>query len=247
MCVAKARDSAGVRAPHLHPAPLLLPTVAEDKLRSDRPLWPSETTSRPKESDELHDDDAGGAVAVRTRVPTSVSPAMATATRQVLLSVLREDEETEAKAAASSGGSDNHHRQVSSRTCLRLPVLEESPFLLCLLHPCPVQIRLQRLVRRFLLQLEVVEEVEAETTTKPETVSAGVRSLDATTLSDEITAGRGEGAVPAPAGGMAEVNGRAKAAGKVAPVANSSIGSESSDNSRGETVEFWRERFSAQE
>jgi hypothetical protein len=46
---------------------------------------------------------------------------------------------------------------------------------------------------------------------------------------------------------MAEVNGRAKAAGKVAPVANSSIASESSDNSRGETVEFWRERFSAQE
>ena len=58
---------------------------------------------------------------------------------------------------------------------------------------------------------------------------------------------RGAGAVPVQVGGMAEVNGRAKAAGKVAPVANSSIGSESSDSSRGETVEFWSEWFSARE
>ena len=247
MCGAKARDSAGVRGPHLHPAPLLLPTVAEDELRSDRPLWLSETTTRPREPDELHGDGAGGAVATRTREPMDVNPAMATATSQVLLNVLREDEGTEAEEAASSAGSDNHHRPVNSRTCLRLPFLEESPFLLCLLQPCLVQIHFRLLVLRLLLKLEVVDQVGAETTTMPETVSADAQSLDATTLSDESTVDRGAGAVPAQAGGMAEVNGRAKAAGKVAPVANSHIGSSSSDSSRGETVEFWSEWFSARE
>ena len=100
-----------------------------------------------------------------------------------------------------------------------------------------MQIRLRRLVRRLHLQLGVLELAGAETTTMPETGSADAQSLAATTLSDEITEDKDAAEVRVQVGGMAEVNGMAKAAGKVAPVANSSIVSESSDSSRGETVE----------
>ena len=173
----------------------------------------------------------------RTRVPRDDNLAEAMATSQVLLSVAQAAEETEAEAAASSAGRGNRHREVNYRTCLRPLFLEGSPCLHCLLHQCLVQIRLRRLVRRLHLQLGVLELAGAETTTMPETGSADAQSLAATTLSDEITEDKDAAEVRVQVGGMAEVNGMAKAAGKVAPVANSSIVSESSDSSRGETVE----------